>query len=236
MKVSKISYNDRVNFQGKNLSKFVRNFSEGNISSDTNTTELRELRNIYNQLWQELSLPENLKPRIQFKAMLSNMAFSIRDYMIYVEKRLSPFKMNTRNKSGKNKSILRHEIEHVMQIWEVIRLIGADNMANLFNESKNLNIQVTPNLLKKMREVEKTLGRITADSEEGKKAKQYLDAIKNYPDINTYYGPLSIKELKERYNYRNNLLEKNAKKEAKAYKPNITTTIKTMFKEFINQF
>ena len=127
---TKLIYCNNVHFNGKyRYSNLVEKLSPRDIYSDTKPEEFIELRNVYNNLWKQLGLPENLKPRIQYKAMLSNMAFSIQDYKIYVEKRLSLFKMNIRNKSGKNRSILRHEIEHVKQIWDIVRLVGADNMA-----------------------------------------------------------------------------------------------------------
>ena len=183
MQINKIDqvYNNNFSFRGKNTRSFLlENLSSRDIYSDTGRKEFTELRNIYNNLWGKLELPKNLKPRLQFKAMLSNMAFSISDYMIYVEKRFSPFKMNCRNKTGENESILRHEIEHVRQIWDIIRLLGADKAAKEFKENKNFNIDVNPALLKKMHEIEDTLGRITPDSAEYTKAKLYLKSLKNY--------------------------------------------------------
>lgn len=230
----KFGFNYNTHFYGKHTyANLVEKLSTRDIYSDTKAEEFVELRNIYNNLWKELGLPENLKPRIQYKAMLSNMAFSIQDYKIYVEKRLSPFKMNLRNKSGKNKSILRHEIEHVKQIWDIVRLVGADNMAEeLGTNLKWLNIEVSPSLLKNFQEIEKTLGKILPSSKEYVKAQQYLKALRNYPDTSQYYG-ISIKELREHIKYKNNLLEKEARNEAANYKPKWTKTFKIVIKEFI---
>lgn len=227
--IEQICYNSCC-FGGKNkYSNMVEKLSPRDIYSDIKPEEFVELRNIYNNLWKNLDLPENLKPRLQFKAMLSNMAFSISDYTIYIEKRLSPFKMNYRNKTGKNESILRHEIEHVRQIWDIIRFVGANNMAEEFKNQNGFNIK--PSLLKKMHEIENTLGRITPNSAEYNKAQQYLNAFKNYPDTSKYYG-ISIKELIEHFRYKNNLLEKQARKEANKYKPTLTKTVKVAIKEF----
>lgn len=234
MQINRIEqiHNSNFNFCSKNkCSLLFENFASRDIYSDTNGKEFANLRNIYNNLWKNLELPENLKPRLQYKAMLSNMAFSISDYMIYVEKRLSPFKMNCRNKTGKNESILRHEIEHVRQIWDIVRLIGADNMAEEFNNNTNFNIEVTPALLKKMREIENTLGRITNNSAEYAKAQQYLKALRNYPDISQYYG-MSIKEIIKHLKYKNNLLEKQARNEASKYKPTLIKTLRVIINEF----
>ena len=46
-----------------------------------------------------MALPENLKPPLRYKAMSASMSFSIRNYTINAEKRLSPFKMEVRNKT-----------------------------------------------------------------------------------------------------------------------------------------
>ena len=231
---TKLRYSNNVYFYAKyRYSNLVDKLSSRDIYSDTKSEEFVELRNIYNNLWKQLGLHENLKPRIQYKAMLSNMAFSIQDYKIYVEKRLSPFKMNLRNKSGKNESILRHEIEHVKQIWDIVRLVGADNMTEELNTNmKWLNIEVSPSLLKKFKEIEKFLGKISPLSTEGIKAQQYLEALRNYPDTSQYYG-ISIKELLEYLEYKNNLLEKEARNEAAKYKPKWTKTLKIAIKEFI---
>jgi len=234
MQINKIDqvYNNNFSFRGKNTRSFLlENLSSRDIYSDTGRKEFTELRNIYNNLWGKLELPKNLKPRLQFKAMLSNMAFSISDYMIYVEKRFSPFKMNCRNKTGENESILRHEIEHVRQIWDIIRLLGADKAAKEFKENKNFNIDVNPALLKKMHEIEDTLGRITPDSAEYTKAKLYLKSLKNYPNTTEYYG-ISFKEIIMHLKYRNNFLEKQARKEASKYKPTFIQTLRVTINEF----
>ena len=237
MKVDNISYyyKSPMNFSGNKFSRVIDNLSMRNFYADTNGSEFRELRQIYNRLWKNLSLPENLKPRLQYQAILSNMGFSMEDYMIFVEKRLSPFKMKVRNKTGKNEAILRHEIEHVIQLWEIIRLIGAENTADEFRYNvKGVKIRVTPKLLKKMHIIENTLGRIEPNSEEGIKAKNYLEGLKNYPNTSQYYGILSIKELMEHLKYKKNILEINANKEATKYEPSILRILKIGLKEFFN--
>ena len=97
-------------------------------------------------------MPENLKPRLQYKAMLADMSFSLSNYMINVDKRLSPFKMNVRNKTGDNEAKLRHEIEHLKQFWDIIRLWGADSAVVLFEVHRIC--EVKPSLYKKMKEIE----------------------------------------------------------------------------------
>ena len=222
-------------FYGKNIySNLIEKLSPRDIYSNAKPEEFIELRNIFNNLWKQLGLPENLKPRIQYKAMLSNMAFSVKDYTIYIEKNLSPFKMNLRNKTGEHESLLRHEIEHVKQIWYIVRLVGADNMEEEFQTNlKWLKIDVSPSLLKKMHDIENTLGRILPSSKEAGIAKQYLEALRNYPETSHYYGILSFKELKEYIKYKNNFLEKEAKNAADKYKPTYLKILKTSIIEFL---
>ena len=113
--IKSAQYN-QSNFQGNKAKMIVEKLSMRNFYAKPDSSEFVALRNIYNNLWKKLDLPENLKPRLQYKAMFANMSFSIENYMINVEKRLSPFKMNVRNKTGQNEATLRHEIEHVRQI------------------------------------------------------------------------------------------------------------------------
>ena len=198
MKISATQYtqNNRINFQGNKISKLVKNLSMRDCYEKPSYSEFIALRKIYNDLWNKLLLPQNLKPRIQYKAMFANMSFCLEDYIINVEKRLAPFKMNIRNKSGYNKASLRHEIEHVKQFWDIIRLLGAENARKKFVNLGWLNYNTKPSIIKKMKEVEKTLGRISPDSIEGKNAQLYIDALEKYPNVNTYYGILSIKKLR----------------------------------------
>jgi len=182
-------------------------------------------------LWKNLSLPEDLKPRLQYKAMLSQMGFSVEDYTIYVNKRLAPFKMDVRNKTGKNKANLRHEIEHVKQTWDVIRLLGADKFAEIVKAKKIPVIsEIKPNIFKKIKKIEQTFGRITPDSNEGKIASSYLDAMCKYTDVNVITDPVT--EVVNHIKYKNNLLEKGANLAAKEYEPSFLKNIKVTFKEF----
>ena len=230
--IQQTNYN-QLSFYGRNrCSNILEKIASRDIYSNQRPDEFIQLRDIYNNLWEKLELPNNLKPRLQFKAMLSEMEFSIDNYMIYINKRLSPFKMNLRNKTGKNEALLRHEIEHVKQIWYLIRLVGAENIAEKFD------IETSPHLLKKMREIEKTLGKITPESNDYAKAKQYSYALQNYPSPNQNYGILGIKEIIDYLKYKNNLLEREARNEARKYEPSyaitLTTSIQELYKLILN--
>lgn len=230
----KYPYYKPTNFQGKKIDILTEKMSIRNHWNKPESLEFRALRNIYNNLWEKLSLPKNLKPRLQYKSMLVEMGFSPEHYTIFVQKSLAPFTMDVRNKSGKNQAILRHEIEHVIQFWDVIRLLGAENTAKEFSErNKGINFKIKPSLLKKMKEIEQTLGRISPESEDCKNAQLYLNAMRNYPEMNRYYGLLSIEEIKDFINYRNNILEKNARIAAKKYEPSVLKKIKVSIEEFL---
>ncbi len=61
-----LGFNYNIHFYGKHTySNLVEKLSPRDIYSDTKAEEFVELRNIYNNLWKQLGLPENLKPRIQ---------------------------------------------------------------------------------------------------------------------------------------------------------------------------
>lgn len=233
MKVDSVNYPycKYVNFQGNKIDRIVEKLSMRDFYANPDSSEFRDLRKLYNNLYKKLALPENLKPRLQYKAMFANMSFSLQNYTINVEKRLSPFKMNVRNKTGRNEAFLRHEIEHLKQFWDIIRLYGADSAVKLFEDYSKC--EVKPSLYKKMKEIEKTLGRISPDSIEGKNAQLYVKALIHYPELNTYYGMFSLKELKKIRQYKTNLLEKNAQLVEKEYKPSLLKTIKVSFQEFI---
>ena len=84
-----------------------------------------------------------------------------------------------------------------------------------------------------MKEIERTLGRITPNSEEGKNAQLYVEALINYPEVEKYYGGYSLEDLMLIRQYRKNLLEKNARLAEKEYKPSLFKQIKISFQEFI---
>ena len=224
------SYYKHTNFRGNKINTIVEKLSLRDFYAKPDSSEFIELRKLYNDLYKKLSLPENLKPRLQYKAMLAEMSFSLQNYIINVNKRLAPFKMNVRNNTGYNKAKLRHEIEHLKQFWDIIRLYGAEGTAKLFEVSR---INVTPSMLKKMKKIEQTLGRISPDSKEGKNAQLYVDALLNYPEIENYYGGFGLEKLILVRQYRKNLLEKNARLAEKEYEPSLIKTIKTTIQEFI---
>ncbi len=57
--------------------------------------------------------------------MLPDMSFSANDYIISVNKNISPLKLHINNKSGYSKALLAHEIKHIEKICTIVRLKGA---------------------------------------------------------------------------------------------------------------
>ena len=234
MKIETIKYsnNYHTNFKGNRLTRFVVAMSPRYSSEKLSVKEFKYLNNVYNNLWKKLSLPEKLKPELKSKRMLSMMGFSVEDYAIYVDTSLSPFKMKVRNKTGQNEETLRHEIEHVKQIWQMIRLLGVNKFINeIRSEQTSINCKIKHYTIKKLNEIEQTLGRISPDSQEGKTAQLYVDALRKYPNTEEIIDPIVsiIRHIK----YKNNLLEINANKAAKDYKPSLLKKIKIAFNEFI---
>lgn len=180
-----------------------------------------QLKKTYDALWKELELPANLKPQLQYRSIFCEMLFDFNDYAIVVNKNISEKEMKCRNKSGENKALLRHEIEHVKQMWEIIRLKGAKKTAEIFVIDSN-------RFAKKSRKVEKTLGKLNPNTQQGQIAKKYYNALIDYTDCNKNYSFISIQEIIDLYKYSKNILEKNARKEAKKYEPQST------FVKFIN--
>lgn len=232
-------YTNNLYFSGKTKPTSITNtFKRRNINSDNRIHEFITLRNVYNNLWAKLNLPENLKPRLQMKSMLfAVMCFSMDDYTIYINNRFKPFNMRVKNKTGQNESLLRHEIEHVTQFWDIVRLVGAKNVENEFQTNiKSLSLKITPSLLKKMKEIEQTFGKIQPNTKESKRAKEHLEGLRNYPNFDNCYNFFNFKSLKNLFLYNRNILERKANAEAKLYKPSFFKTCKINIQEFFAIF
>jgi len=198
--------------------------------------ERNEFRKIYKELWKELNLSPELQPPLFFKDMQNVMSFSPTDYAIYVNKNISRNILNLRNKNGRNKATLRHEIEHVKQIWDIIRLKGAKQFVD------DLDIE-SKTKIKRFVKIEKLLGNIEPNSEQGLRAQKYYKNLLNYPNLEKFYGVLDVQYLIDCYKYYTSILEIDAKKAERPYRPSLykrlNIYIKTqleMLKEGINPF
>ena len=235
MKVESIktSYYNSTNFTGNRISKISQKISVKDFAFNSEPEEFKALRKIYDDFWKKLSIFKNLKPNLEYNKMKADMAFSFQDYTIYVNKNISPFRMNIRNKSGKNTAMLRHEIEHLFQRWMIIRLLGAEEYCDIWNYP---NSEVKMKSLKKAKEIEKTLGRVSADSPEGIVAKLFLEACVNYPELKFSSNIFDIKEIIQYHKYKNNFIELCADEAAKSFEPSLLKKIKVAIEEFIKLF
>ncbi len=181
----------------------------------------------YNKLWEDLKLPLELKPKLIFKKVDPDIAmgFSKSDYTIFVNENIDTFQCHLKNKTGRNKESLRHEIEHVKQTWDVIRLLGAEKCIT----------EDTPELVKRMaRNVEKTFGRIGKNSPERERAEKYLRATLNYPNANADdLDPLHFLQPLE---YHFNELEIGARNAEKEVRQDLLTKIKRTIFEYVKEY
>lgn len=192
----------------------------------------------YNELFKETGLPKKLKPKIEFYQIADlDMGYNTWNNKINIyqeDDMLTYFAV-----MGKDKALLKHEIQHMEQCYSMIRLLGADKYAQLLKELfQNESVLIGPNLTA-FKKVEKIMGRLDINSAEGKKASEYVKALKEYTK------PLAeLSELKEakginkfkkwiKYKsaerlYKNNLLELDANKAAKIFKPKLSKQLKVM--------
>lgn len=182
----------------------------------------------YNKLWDDLKLPIELKPKLVFdnRDPYIDMGFNKSTYEIFVNNGIDTFEMHLKNKTGRNKECLRHEIEHVKQIWDIIRLNGAENCIASDTSPRTKHIA---------RKIEKTLGRITEDSPEKRRAEKYTEAALNYPNMqnNNELDPLYYLEQIE---YHFNDLEIAARKSEKEVRLDLITKIKRTIFEYVKDY
>ena len=228
MQVQNIQYTPQYqqNFEGRYLNLLTRS-SNKPIPPLNKIDEEIIIRKTYNKLWEELKLPLELKPKLVFKktAPDTGMGLDKGKYQIYVNEDIDTFEMHLRNKTGRNKETLRHEIEHVKQLWDIIRLQGAEECIS----------EDTPIFVQEMaRKVEKTFGRITEDSPEKARAERYLRGTLNYPDMNgDEFDPLYFFQPIE---YHFNELEIDARKAEKEVRQDLLTRVKRTIFEYIKDY
>ena len=165
----------QTNFEGRYLNLLTKT-SDAKIAPIDRIFEFKQIKKAYNKMWKDLRLPENLKPRLIFeKSDFRDMSFSLKNYAILVNTKKDPLDLRIKNKTGKNKQTLRHEIEHVKQFWDIIRL-GAGDELKKDPEAK----EIAPII----GSIETTLGPLKPNSKEEKLAKLYSIGNDLYPDFN----------------------------------------------------
>ena len=153
------------------------------------------------------------------------MSFSLKNYAFSVNTKKDPLDLRIRNKTGKNEQTLRHEIEHVKQFWDIIRL-GAGEELKKDPEAKEI-IPIIDN-------IEITLGPLKPNSKEEKLAKMYSIGNNLYPDFNNI-DPDSILSLILPLLYYLNPLEIGAQIASLDYRPKFIPKIKrTIFEQVKN--
>jgi len=196
----------------------------------------RHYSKVYNELYKETGLPQILKPDLLFEDIQKSGL-----YGCFVNLTGSVILPNDSEElrhlfyfTG-DKFALRHEIEHVKQTFSMVRLLGVDGYKQLLIDAQQTDKQ--KEFLKKnfaydyYSKVERTLGRLAPCSEEGKKALKYVEATKKYvlplnklEELAKAKGIFNKVRAKLNWElayraYNNNLLETEANKAAKCFKP-----------------
>ena len=215
----------QTNFEGRYLNLLTKT-SDAKIAPIDRIFEFKQIKKAYNKMWKELNLPENLKPRLIFeKSDFRDLSFSLKNYAISVNTKKDPLDLRIRNKTGKNEQTLRHEIEHVKQFWDIIRL-GAGEELKKDPEAKEI-IPIIDS-------IETTLAPLKPNSKEEKYAKLYSKGYELYPDFNNM-DPDSIYSLFSPLFYYLNPLEIGAHIASLKYRPKFIPKIKrTIFEQVKN--
>ena len=215
----------QTNFEGRYLNLLTKT-NDAKIAPIDRLFEFKQIQKAYYKMWKELKLPENLKPRLIFeKSDFRDMSFNLKNYAISVNTQKDPLELRIRNKTGKNKQTLRHEIEHVRQFWDIIRL-GAGDELKKDPEAKEI-IPIIDS-------IEMTLGPLKPNSKEEKLAKLYSKGYNMYPDFNNIDDD-SIYSLIVPLLYYLNPLEIGAQIASLKYRPKFIPKIKrTIFEQVKN--
>ena len=156
----------------------------------------------------------------------SKMSFCPEDYIIYVNKYTCK-NLQLRNKTGKTKAVLRHEIEHVKQIWDIIRLKSAETII------EKLDIQ-SKKRLNFFKQIEKALGPLPNNPKKINRVNKYYTSLLNYPNMqNQYDSILDFRIIKDTFKYYTNTLEIDAQKAERKYKPSWFKILKTYLKQIL---
>lgn len=196
---------------------------------------------IYDDLWEELKLPKDLKLQFALRPYEdgSTMSFELENLCIGIDKNISKLKMHLMNVTGVTKAFLRHEIDHVQKYWIVIRYHGADGIIKRLPEKERKSIIDFNKFKNYLINVQKHFGEIKP--EETEDAIKYTKAFDNYKSafveidsFNTSTLDIIIKMIKARKNYEHNAIEIEADKVQKEYMPTKIEFIKAILKETWN--
>lgn len=179
------------------------------------------------ELWkEEMKMPEELFPSIRFQLNpRHSLGGAVSNTAVLEFPKMDDALKITMMMGGGEKCVLRHELQHVKQDYEIVRLIGVD----AFEELLGSPIDKSHYEL-----VVETLGRISKNSKskEAKFARKCYNATKNYVSptgaaiaLEQHKGSNLVIRLKFKaklaidiMKYHNNFTEKDAKAAAKPFK------------------
>lgn len=185
------------------------------------------IKNMYKDICNKINLQEQITPKLKFESLGAHAAggFSNIDGKIYFDDNFLK-----QLEDSDIVFVIRHELEHVKQFHEILRLLGLKKFVKLMvskdencPEEKIVNSEkVNINYYKK---VEQMLGKIDPNSPEGILAQKYIDAYKKYPDLMKLWQRTDICKVKKILifikelicNYKFNFLETSANKAAKNF-------------------
>lgn len=181
---------------------------------------------VYNKICDKMDLDEQIRPVLDFETTSMNAAgFNNKTAKIFFNEEL------VKDLDDKDTFfILRHELEHVKQMQNIMRMLGLEKFVNLINPPEENSLQKELQNFNKVntdyyKKVEQVLGKIDENSPEGILTQKYIDAYKKYPDLNKLLHRTDICKVKKfllfvkEYilHYKFNFLEKDANKAAKKF-------------------
>lgn len=196
---------------------------------------------IYDNLWEELALPNELKVPVKPCSYndKTRMSFKFLNLFIGINKNLRNLKLRIMNITGITKALFRHEIEHIMQWWLIIRYCGSDNIIKGLTKDSKKQIENFDEFKKYLKKVEQHFGKIKP--EEVEQAIRCIDGYNNLvsPNQSTNLSDTSmlfiiVRNIKSYIKYRHNPMERDAYKAQKEYMPSKLKFIKSAAKEIWN--
>lgn len=197
------------------------------LASETQDIGLLQKKNrvgqIYDKICSVINLNQQLKPKLEFLSKGMNIAaFANTTAKIYIDD--SILKLIDYEDAV---FIIRHELEHVKQFHNIMRMLGIKDFSKLITKNgasaDELGIEGIDIVnVKYYQKVEQILGKIDKNSREGFITQKYIDAFNQYPDLMGLMNRKDIGWIKKHIlfikeyllHYRFNLLEREANKAA----------------------
>ncbi len=175
-------------------------------------TELqKKVLSMADEVWQDMKMPESIKPQIVFRPMFPYEAggtdlSSCKMYLPNEDVRLAISLAVSKGPKG----VIAHELRHTKQLYSIAQLIGADKFEKVAREKRDIILDIGW-----FDFVIKELGQISPNSKDGKYAQKCLSAYIHYPEIKPFDTP--IPRAIKRIQYDHNFLERDARNFEKRY-------------------